>query len=168
MRIANYLRPDCVALRQRADSLTGAVQQMVTLLDGTDNLTDTAVFAADVRARLALGGVCVGNGLAIPHAKSTAVRQLQLAALTLDPPLPCDTPDGKPLDLLVMIAAPAEANDLHVQVLAELATLFLDTDFCARLRAPSPRGRSRTRRSRRLPRLTQRRVPPSPAISCWP
>lgn len=91
MRIANYLRPDCVALRQRADSLTGAVQQMVTLLDGTDNLTDTAVFAADVRARLALGGVCVGNGLAIPHAKSTAVRQLQLAALTLDPPLPCDT-----------------------------------------------------------------------------
>ena len=58
MRIANYLRPDCVALRQRADSLTGAVQQMVTLLDGTDNLTDTAVFAADVRARLALGGVC--------------------------------------------------------------------------------------------------------------
>ena len=50
MRIANYLRPDCVALRQRADSLTGAVQQMVTLLDGTDNLTDTAVFAADVRA----------------------------------------------------------------------------------------------------------------------
>ena len=134
MRIANYLRPDCVALRQRADSLTGAVQQMVTLLNGTDNLTDTAVFAADVRARLALGGVCVGNGLAIPHAKSTAVKQLQLAALTLDPPLPCDTPDGKPLDLLVMIAAPAEANDLHVQVLAELATLFLDTDFCARLR----------------------------------
>ena len=64
MRIANYLRPDCVALRQRADSLTGAVQQMVTLLNGTDNLTDTAVFAADVRARLALGGVCVGNGLA--------------------------------------------------------------------------------------------------------
>lgn len=63
MRIANYLRPDCVALRQRADSLTGAVQQMVTLLNGTDNLTDTAVFAADVRARLALGGVCVGNGL---------------------------------------------------------------------------------------------------------
>lgn len=61
MRIANYLRPDCVALRQRADSLTGAVQQMVTLLNGTDNLTDTAVFAADVRARLALGGVCVGT-----------------------------------------------------------------------------------------------------------
>ena len=128
MRIANYLRPDCVALRQRADSLTGAVQQMVTLLDGTDNLTDTAVFAADVRARLALGGVCVGNGLAIPHAKSWR------------------------RSFWTPISAPA----------------------CGRVRpprhsaAPSPRGRSRTRRSRRLPRLTQRRAPPSPAISCWP
>ena len=85
MRIANYLRPDCVALRQRADSLQGAVQQLVALLDGAKVLTDTAVFAADVRARLELGGVCVGNGLAIPHAKSTAVEKLQLAALTLDP-----------------------------------------------------------------------------------
>lgn len=36
--------------------------------------------------------------------------------------------------MLFLIAAPAEANDLHVQVLAELATLFLDTDFCASLR----------------------------------
>ena len=133
MRIANYLQPECVALHQHADSLEGAVQQLVALLDGNADLTDTAVFAADVRARLALGGVCVGNGLAIPHAKSTAVRRLQLAALTLDPPLACDTPDGVPLKLLVMIAAPAEANDLHVQVLAELATLFLDTDFCNRL-----------------------------------
>ena len=47
MRIANYLRPDCVALRQRADSLQGAVQQLVALLDGAKVLTDTAVFAAD-------------------------------------------------------------------------------------------------------------------------
>ena len=180
MRIANYLRPDCVALRQRADSLTGAVQQMVTLLDGTDNLTDTAVFAADVRARLALGGVCVGNGLAIPHAKSTAVRQLQLAALTLDPPLPCDTPDGKPLDLLVdRSATPAEANDLHVQVLAELATLVSGHRVsCARLpgesRPPEAFCRASSAREEQaaqeppLPRLTQRRAPPSPAISCWP
>ena len=119
MRIANYLRPDCVALRQRADSLQGAVQQLVALLDGAKVLTDTAVFAADVRARLELGGVCVGNGLAIPHAKSTAVEKLQLAALTLDPPLPCDTPDGQPLEMLFLIAAPAEANDLHVQVLVK-------------------------------------------------
>ena len=40
MRIANYLRPDCVALRQRADSLTGAVQQMVTLLRSEEHTSE--------------------------------------------------------------------------------------------------------------------------------
>ena len=74
MRIANYLRPDCVALRQRADSLTGAVQQMVTLLNGTDNLTDTAVFAADVRARLALAASVWATAWPSRTPKSTAVR----------------------------------------------------------------------------------------------
>ena len=121
----------------------------MALLDGAKVLTDTAVFAADVRARLELGGVCVGNGLAIPHAKSTAVEKLQLAALTLDPPLPCDTPDGQPLEMLFLIAAPAEANDLHVQVLAELATLFwipISAPVCARARRLRAFCRAITRR----------------------
>ena len=39
MRIANYLQPGCVALHQRADSLEGAVQQLVALLDATAELT---------------------------------------------------------------------------------------------------------------------------------
>ena len=134
MHIANYLQPGCVALHQQATSLEDAAAQLVAMLTASGGLTDDAVFAADVQARLALGGVCVGNGLAIPHAKSTAVQQLQLAALTLDPPLACDTPDGVPLQMLVLIAAPAEAADLHVQVLAELATLFLDEAFCTKLR----------------------------------
>ena len=134
MHIANYLQPGCVALHQQATSLEDAAAQLVAMLTASGGLTDDAVFAADVQARLALGGVCVGNGLAIPHAKSTAVQQLQLAALTLDPPLACDTPDGVPLQMLVLIAAPAEAADLHVQVLAELATLFLDEGFCTKLR----------------------------------
>ncbi len=126
-------RPDCVALRQRADSLQGAVQQLVALLDGAKVLTDTAVFAADVRARLELGGVCVGNGLAIPHAKSTAVEKLQLAALTLDPPLPCDTPDGQPLEMLFLIAAPPSQRPACAGV-GRAGNAVLDTDFCASLR----------------------------------
>lgn len=168
MRIANYLRPDCVALRQQADSLQGAVQQLVALLDGAKLLTDTAVFAADVRARLALGGVCVGNGLAIPHAKSAAVEKLQLAALTLDPPLPCDTPDGQPLEMLFMIAAPAEANDLHVQVLAELATLFLDTEFCTKLReSPTPEDFCRAIAVREAADAAPAEAPPPPPDAAY-
>lgn len=133
MHITDHLQPGSVALNRQADSLQAALQILVELMAAGGNLTDTAAFAADVQAREALGGTCVGGGLAIPHAKSTAVREPGLAALTLDPPLACDTPDGEPLRMMFLIAAPADANDLHVQVLAELATLMLDKELCARL-----------------------------------
>ncbi|EFB75593.1 PTS fructose transporter subunit IIABC [Subdoligranulum variabile] len=133
MHITDHLQPGSVALNRQADSLQAALQILVELMAAGGNLTDTQAFAADVQAREALGGTCVGGGLAIPHAKSAAVREPGLAALTLDPPLACDTPDGEPLRMMFLIAAPADANDLHVQVLAELATLMLDKDLCERL-----------------------------------
>ncbi len=133
MHITDFLHPGSVALHRPVDSMQTAVHLLAELMDAGGNLTDAAAFEADVRAREELGGTCVGGGLAIPHAKSAAVRAPGLAALTLDPPLDCSTPDGEPVRMMFLIAAPADANDLHVQVLAELATLLLDKDLCARL-----------------------------------
>lgn len=133
MHITDLLQPACVSLRYRADSLQEAVHRLVELMAQAGNLKDAAAFEADVRKREALGGTCVGGGMAIPHAKSEAVDTPALAAITLDPPLSCATPDGIPLRMMFLIAAPAQANDLHVQVLAELATLLLDKELCAQL-----------------------------------
>lgn len=135
MHITDLLQPCCVSLRRQVDSMRAAEHLLVGLLAKGGHLTDAAAFESDVFAREDLGGICVGGGLAIPHAKSTAVQAPALAALTLDPPLACDTPDGAPVRMLFLIAAPADANDLHVQVLAELATLMLDKDLCAKLEA---------------------------------
>lgn len=135
MHITDHLQPCCVALRQQADSLPAAIHQLVELVAKSGCLTDAAAFEQDVLAREKMGGICLGRGLAIPHAKSEGVARAELAALTLDPPLPCDTPDGEPVRLLFLIAAPADANDLHVQVLAGLATLLLDEVFCEEMLA---------------------------------
>lgn len=133
MHITDFLHPDSVALHRQVDSMQTAVHLLVELMAAGGHLTDPAAFEKDVRAREELGGTCVGGGLAIPHAKSEAVCAPGLAVLTLDPPLDCATPDGEPVRMMFLIAAPADANDLHVQVLAELATLLLDKDLCDRL-----------------------------------
>ncbi|WP_300369087.1 fructose-specific PTS transporter subunit EIIC [uncultured Subdoligranulum sp.] len=139
MHITDILQPCCVALHGQADSMPQAIHRLAGLLAAGGNLTDAAAFEADVLAREELGATCVGGGLAIPHAKSAAVRTAGVAVLTLDPPLECSTPDNVPVRMLFLIAAPADANDLHVQVLGELATLLLDKDLCARLeQAASP------------------------------
>lgn len=140
MHITDLLRPGCVSLHQQVDSMQEAIHRLVGLMEAGGNLTDPAAFEADVQARESLGGTCMGGGLAIPHAKSVAVSAPGLAVLTLDPPLACTTPDGIPVRMFFLIAAPAEANDLHVKVLAELATLLLDKEFCAKLeKAGTPR-----------------------------
>lgn len=139
MHITDHLQPCCVALRQQADSLPAAIHQLVELVQKSGCLTDTVQFEQDVLEREKMGGICMGRGLAIPHAKSAGVAHAELAALTLDPPLPCNTPDGEPVRLLFLIAAPADANDLHVQMLAGLATLLLDEEVCRQmLDAPTP------------------------------
>lgn len=139
MHITDHLQPCCVALRQQADSLPAAIHQLVELVQKSGCLTNTVQFEQDVLEREKMGGICMGRGLAIPHAKSAGVAHAELAALTLDPPLPCDTPDGEPVRLLFLIAAPADANDLHVQMLAGLATLLLDEEVCRQmLDAPTP------------------------------
>ena len=139
MHITDLLQPGCVALRRSAHSMQEAIRQLAELLANSGCLKDAAAFEADVQQREAQGSTCVGGGLAIPHAKSAAVNSPALAALTLDPPLECATPDGEPVRMLFLIAAPEHANDLHVKVLAELAGLLMDRDFCAQLlQSPAP------------------------------
>ena len=70
MHITDLLQPGRVALNRRAGSMRDAIHQLVDLMAGGGNLADAAAFEADVLAREALGGTCVGSGLAIPHAKS--------------------------------------------------------------------------------------------------
>ena len=83
MHITDHLQPCCVALRQQADSLPAAIHQLVELVQKSGCLTDTVQFEQDVLEREKMGGICMGRGLAIPHAKSAGVAHAELAALTL-------------------------------------------------------------------------------------
>lgn len=168
MHITDLLQPVSVSLHRAVPSMEEAVHLLVEQMAAGGNLTDEAAFGADVQAREALGGTCVGGGLAIPHAKSAAVRTPGLAALTLDPPLDCKTPDGVPVRMMFLIAAPADANDLHVQVLAGLATLMLDKELCARLvAAESPEDFCRLIAEQEKPKPSQPEPVPQNGSQRW-
>lgn len=135
MQITDLLRLPQIRLHSTAADLPAAVHTLCSLLAQDDAVQDAALLEQDVLARLAQGCVCMGNGLAVPHAKTAAVRRAALAAITLDKPICCTTPDGEPVNLLFLIAAPEGENDLHISVLAALARLLVDKDFCRTLAA---------------------------------
>lgn len=135
MQITDLLQLPQIEMHSAAADLPAAVHTLCGLLAQGDAVQDAALLEQDVLARLAQGCICMGNGLAVPHAKTAAVRRAALAAITLDKPIHCPTPDGEPVDLLFLIAAPEGENDLHIRVLSALAGLLVDKAFCRTLAA---------------------------------
>lgn len=110
-----------------------AIHALTGLMKRSGCLRDPSAFEKAVLEREAQGTTGVGGGIAIPHGKSDAVLAPALAAVTLKTPIDYQALDGAPVRLIFLIAAPAGADDLHIQVLAKLAQLLMEPDFCTAL-----------------------------------
>ncbi|MFD1720785.1 PTS fructose transporter subunit IIABC [Amnibacterium endophyticum] len=92
--------------------------------------------SADAWAREQKTDTGLGGGIAIPHCRSTSVREPSLAFARLDPRVDFGGFDG-PADIVFLIAAPEGGDDLHLQLLAKLARSLIDEEFVAALRSAS-------------------------------
>ena len=92
------------------------------------------VYTEAILAREAQGSTAIGEGIAVPHAKSESVKTPGLAAITVPGGVDYGAPDGKASDILFMIAAPLD-GDLHLEILSRLMVMLMDPDFCGKLRA---------------------------------
>jgi PTS system nitrogen regulatory IIA component len=86
-------------------------------------------------AREKLGSTGLGQGIAIPHCRVGDCAKPMGALISLEEPIPFDAPDDQPVDLLFVLLVPEEAHQQHLDILATVARLFSQADFCARLRA---------------------------------
>ncbi|MGX8687730.1 MAG: PTS fructose transporter subunit IIABC, partial [bacterium] len=77
----------------------------------------------------------IGDGIAIPHAKTDAVTRPGLAAMTIPKGVEYDSLDGEPVDLVFLIAAPNTKDNVHLEVLSRLSVLLMDDDFTKALRS---------------------------------
>ena len=135
MRITDLLKPEGIRLGVRADGKSAAIDLLVSLQDQSGNLTDPAQYKSDILAREEQSTTAIGSGIAVPHAKSTAVSRPGLAAITVPDGVDYGAPDGQPSNLLFMIAAPKEGGDVHLEMLSRLMVLLMDDDFRASLLA---------------------------------
>lgn len=90
-----------------------------------------------LNARERLGSTGLGGGIAIPHCRVEHCPHPIGALLSLEEPIAFDAPDGQPVDLLFALLVPIEADQAHLDLLAEIAGLFSQADFCQRLRQAS-------------------------------
>lgn len=137
MNLTTLTHPSAVCVQAQYASRDEAIRQLAARLASLGKITDGDAFIADVFHRESLGPTALGEGLAVPHGKSSAVAEAAFALATLGQPLEWEGVDGpEKVELIVLLAIPpAEAGSTHIQVLTELTSRLADDALRARVMA---------------------------------
>ena len=133
MRITDLLKKNGIALNVNVSDKSTAIDKLVSLHEKCGNLKNTAAFKEGILKREEMGTTAVGMEVAIPHAKSDAVKAPALTAITVPNGVDYGAADKKPCKLIFMIAATTD-GDVHLEVLARLMQLLMDEEFTAKLK----------------------------------
>lgn len=129
MRITDLLSKDGIELNVTAKDKKDIIDQLTELMYKTGRITDQNAYKELVLKREEEGSTGVGEGIAIPHGKGSCVTEPGLVAMVVPTGVEYDALDGKPVNLLFMIAAPNTNDNVHLDVLSRLSTMLMDTEF---------------------------------------
>ena len=133
MRITDLLTTESIDLNFKVNSKSEAINHLVDLMYSTGNISDREVYKSAILAREDLSTTGIGEGIAIPHAKTSAVKKATLVAAVSKDGVDYEALDGAPSHLFFMIAAPDGANNTHLDVLSRLSTILMDAKFREKL-----------------------------------
>ena len=129
MRITDLLSEKAIELNVKAKDKNDIINKMAELMLKTGRITDVNEYKELVFKREEEGSTGVGEGIAIPHGKGNCVTEPGLVAMVVPEGVGYNALDGKPVNLLFMIAAPDTNSNLHLDVLSRLSTMLMDADF---------------------------------------
>ncbi|MDD6435890.1 MAG: fructose-specific PTS transporter subunit EIIC [Clostridiales bacterium] len=134
MRITDLLDKRAISLEGAPADKKAALEEIVNLMAKSGKIADLEAYKAEVFRREEEGTTGIGEGIAIPHGKCSAVKEPGLAAMVVKNGVDFESLDGEPAELIFLIAAPDTEDNVHLDVLSKLSTLLLDGDFVKALK----------------------------------
>ncbi|EFC4861771.1 PTS 2-O-a-mannosyl-D-glycerate transporter subunit IIABC [Escherichia coli] len=137
MNLTTLTHRDALCLNARFTSREEAIHALTQRLAALGKISSTEQFLEEVYRRESLGPTALGEGLAVPHGKTAAVKEAVFAVATLSEPLQWEGVDGpEAVDLVVLLAIPPnEAGTTHMQLLTALTTRLADDEIRARIQS---------------------------------
>ena len=122
MLLTELLSPDRVVVPLTARDKAGVIAELTRhLVDHSGGGFDEVLGAVEEREAVLSTGI--GFGVAIPHARSSAVRELSVVCGLSSEPVPFDSIDGEPVRLFFLIVGPESSAGQHVKLLSRIARL---------------------------------------------
>lgn len=131
--IGKMLLPENVILDSESTSKKRIFERVGLLFENSQKIARSQIFDS-LFAREKLGSTGLGHGVAIPHGRIKGLRDAVTAFVKTQTPIPFDSPDGQPVNLIFVLLVPDRATDLHLQLLGELAQMFSDEIFRKQLK----------------------------------
>ncbi|MEZ4701398.1 MAG: PTS sugar transporter subunit IIA [Rhodothermales bacterium] len=131
--IAQLLTPHTVSVHLPGETKGDVLDHLMALLQGDERVLDFESVRRAVLAREAIMSTGVGKGLALPHAKTSAVSGIVAAFATTASPVPYDAIDDEPVRLLFLLVGPEHAKSEHIKTMSRVSRLMNEAGFRARL-----------------------------------
>ena len=126
--LAKILLRENVALDLEVSSKKRAFEQAGLIYENNCGIARSIV-SDNLFARERLGSTGLGHGVAVPHGRIKGLKAPLAAFVRLKDPIPFESPDGQPVNLLIFLLIPDQVTQQHLEILSEVAEMFSDEAF---------------------------------------
>lgn len=133
MKIKDLLKKELMIMDLKATSKLEAINEMVKKLKDEGIISDEEMFKDFILKREEKGTTGLGDGIAMPHAKTTAVKIPAVLFAKSKTGVDYEALDGEPVHIFFMIAATEGAHDSHIETLAKLSKMLINDEFVKEL-----------------------------------
>ena len=135
MKIIDFLKEGAIVPDLKATDKESVIKELVTLLKDIGEISDQEKIVEIILEREKLGSTGIGQGIAVPHAKTDQVKQIVVAFGLSRKGVNFESLDEEPVYLIFLVLAPVEATGMHLKLLAKIARLLKDKVFCNSLKS---------------------------------
>lgn len=135
--ITQVLKPNLVIFNLNASSKDEVLTEMAQKLSQEGIVANEMSFIETLKEREAISTTGVGDGIAIPHGRSSVVSESVVVFGRSDTGIDFDSMDGKPAHLFFMIATPENSGDDHLSILSTLSGLLMKSEVQEAIRTAS-------------------------------
>lgn len=129
MQLVDVLKENMIFLNFEAANKEEAIDKFINSLDRTGTIKEPNALKDALLEREKLGTTGIGNGIAMPHARSSAIKDLTVAFFRSEKGIDFKSMDSEPVHLIFLLLAPVTAGGPYLKLLAKISRLLRSDDF---------------------------------------
>jgi len=136
MDLTNFLPDNSIVLNCKSKSKKNVLEIISKFMSEVTSTKEDIIFEK-LYEREKLGTTAFGNGIAIPHARIDNISEAKIMLLKLEKPIEFEAIDGNKVDLILSLLVPNNKDEIHIELLSNVAEMLDDNIFREKIRQSS-------------------------------